>query len=91
MQNTGKIIVGTAAGLAIGTVLGVLIAPDKGTETIKKLGHEGKKIAEDLVNQGRVKIDTMKENLVEKLVDLKDDITEKVMGKTNKFGKEITE
>ncbi len=91
MQNTGKLIAVAAAGLAVGTVLGVLIAPDKGTATLKKLGNEGKKMAEDLVNKGRVKIDTMKENLVEKLVDLKDDITEKVMGKTNKFGKEITE
>ncbi|MGZ3862258.1 MAG: YtxH domain-containing protein [Bacteroidia bacterium] len=36
-NQTGEIIVAVMAGVAIGGILGVLFAPDKGTETRKKL------------------------------------------------------
>jgi gas vesicle protein len=36
-MNSGKIILGTLAGVVIGAALGVLFAPDKGTNTRKKI------------------------------------------------------
>ena len=46
MKNTSKMLIALGAGLAIGGVLGVLFAPDKGTETRKKISEEGKKLAD---------------------------------------------
>lgn len=39
-METGKIVLGTLAGIAIGAVVGVLLAPDKGSETRKKLSKK---------------------------------------------------
>jgi gas vesicle protein len=44
MNNSGKILAAVAAGIAAGAVLGILFAPDKGTETRKKIADQGKKL-----------------------------------------------
>jgi gas vesicle protein len=46
MKNTSKMLIALGAGLAIGGVLGVFFAPEKGVETRKKIAEEGKKIAD---------------------------------------------
>lgn len=50
MKNTSKVLIALGAGLAIGGLLGVLFAPDKGSETRKKISDTGKKFA-DKINQ----------------------------------------
>lgn len=39
-------LIALGAGLAIGGVLGILFAPDKGSETRKKISDQGKKLAD---------------------------------------------
>lgn len=46
MKNTSKILIALGAGLAVGGVLGVLFAPDKGSETRHKIAEGGKKFAD---------------------------------------------
>ena len=47
MENTsnsnGKVILAMLGGVALGAVLGVLFAPNKGSETRKKMAEEAKK------------------------------------------------
>ncbi len=45
---SGRIILGIVAGLAVGTVIGILFAPDKGTATRKKLIHKGETYVDNL-------------------------------------------
>ena len=48
MNTSGKILAAVAAGIAAGAVLGILFAPDKGSETRRKMNEKGKKFAADV-------------------------------------------
>ncbi len=52
MDGNGKFLVGLLAGLGVGTLVGLLIAPEKGSETYKKLEGAFKGAANDLVDAG---------------------------------------
>jgi gas vesicle protein len=47
-MSRGKIILGILAGAAAGTLIGILFAPDKGTETRKKIVHKGEEYVDNL-------------------------------------------
>lgn len=44
MNNLSKIAISVAAGAAAGAVLGILFAPEKGSELRRKINERGKKI-----------------------------------------------
>lgn len=52
-MNKTNVAIGVLAGLAVGALLGVLFAPDKGSETRKKLTRKAADTADDL--KGRLK------------------------------------
>jgi gas vesicle protein len=54
-MNSGKIIVGTLAGLAAGALIGVLFAPDKGSEVRGKIVKKG----EDYLDSVKGKINSL--------------------------------
>ncbi len=71
MSSTGsKMIISFATGLAIGAaagaVLGVLFAPDKGTETRKKISAKTKDLQKDLSE----KIDSLRETIESKIAEV---------------------
>jgi gas vesicle protein len=47
-MNSGKIVLGLLAGVAIGATLGILLAPDKGSSTRKKIVSKKDAYAEEL-------------------------------------------
>jgi gas vesicle protein len=74
MNNTGKILVAFASGAAVGALMGVLFAPDKGTRTRRRLKEEGMKIMdtlEDNVERGKEKLEHMREEFEKKFQDVK--------------------
>jgi len=50
-MNTSKILTALVVGAAVGAVLGILYAPDKGSETRKKVNEEGKKMSDAIKNK----------------------------------------
>lgn len=46
-----SVAIGAVAGVAVGTLLGVLFAPDKGTETRKKISTKSKDAADSIKNK----------------------------------------
>ena len=73
MNNAGKIAIAAAAGAAIGGILGVLFAPNKGTDTRQKIVDGGKKIVDtvkDKVNGLRVNIKDKADSLKERAAEM---------------------
>ncbi|HWB91387.1 MAG TPA: YtxH domain-containing protein [Puia sp.] len=57
MNNTSKILLGFIAGAAIGGALGILLAPDKGSETRRRIVEKGNEMGDSLSSFG----DTVKD------------------------------
>lgn len=87
MNDNSKVVVALLAGLAAGTALGILFAPDKGTETRDKLN-------ESLADLGDA-IRERAEEQFDQLNDFKEKIVSTLKTKINKgeeiFEDEITE
>jgi gas vesicle protein len=47
-MERGKVILGILAGVAAGSLIGILFAPDKGIDTRKKVVHKGEEYINDL-------------------------------------------
>lgn len=70
MKNNSKILIALGAGLALGGLLGVLFAPDKGAETRQKISDNGKKLAaaaKDKIIKTKDKLSDLKEEILEKM------------------------
>lgn len=63
MKNTSKILIALGAGLAIGGVLGVLFAPDKGANIRHKIAENGKKFTDQLKSKVKLGKAKMEEQL----------------------------
>lgn len=62
-MNATKIILGAAAGIAIGAALGILFAPDKGASTRRKIAEKGSGLASDLKHKYNDAIDSITSKL----------------------------
>lgn len=79
MANNSKILAALAAGVAIGSVLGILFAPDKGEHTRKKIADNGRKLTDSLkekVSEGKEQLSSLGNNFREKVDNLKSQVNE---------------
>jgi len=65
-SNTGKLVGALLVGAAVGATLGILFAPNKGTETRKKLIAKGDDISDAIKEKFNGMVETTK-NEVEKI------------------------
>jgi len=63
IMSTGKIILGTLAGITLGAIAGVLFAPEKGSTTRKQIKDKGDGYIDDLHS----KLDEFSNSLAGKL------------------------
>lgn len=66
MNDLTKIIAAFAAGALVGAVAGVLLAPDKGSETRRRISEQGRKFANsfnDKLKAGREKFNDLRQGL----------------------------
>lgn len=61
-MSSQKLISGLLIGAAAGAVLGILFAPDKGTETRRKISKKGSDVAGDLKDRFNEFVDGVTEN-----------------------------
>ena len=70
MNKTTRLLLGIGASIAIGAALGVLIAPEEGDETRKKLMKRARKLSgtvSDSIDQGRESLEDIKATLQKEL------------------------
>ena len=72
-MSSGKVLLGVLAGVAAGALIGVLFAPEKGSDTRKKLSKKGGDYADDLKERFNGFLDEVKNS------------TETVKGKADEF------
>jgi gas vesicle protein len=81
MANNGKILAALLMGAAAGATLGVLFAPDKGSETRKRIADRASELGDGLnssINKGKEVISGLKERVAGKTEEVKDRVKEGV-------------
>jgi gas vesicle protein len=73
MKDNTKVIVALLAGMAAGAALGILFAPDSGTETRDKLSESLKNLGDSIKETAAKEIDN--------LVGLKDKVVDNIKNK----------
>ncbi len=71
-MKTDKIITAFIVGAGIGAVLGILLAPDKGSETRAQLKEDASKLfegLEDLMYQGKTQLQDLANQVMQTVVD----------------------
>ena len=71
-MSSGKVFLSVLAGVAVGAVLGVLFAPDKGWNTRKRISKKG----EDLVDDLKEKFEEFLDSISEKVDEVKEDVAD---------------
>lgn len=87
-MSTGKVVLGTVAGLAIGGILGILFAPEKGSVTRRQILDSGN----DCADQLKSKYNELADTIVGKLQSGKDfiqEITEDGQTELDDFKKDV--
>jgi gas vesicle protein len=70
MTNTNKVLTALAAGVAVGSILGILFAPDKGEQTRKKIADNSRKFSDsvkDTITEGKNKLANVRNNINERI------------------------
>jgi gas vesicle protein len=76
--TNGKTVLALIAGAAIGAAIGILMAPDKGSNTREKIKGDFKDGLDDLKNKAKSKWDALDDDTKEKISNTKDMLKDKV-------------
>ena len=62
-MSSGKVLLGVLTGIAVGALAGILLAPEKGVETRKKIASKGHDLTEGLTEKFNEFLDSINDEL----------------------------
>jgi gas vesicle protein len=86
-MDSGKVLLGVLAGVAVGATLGILFAPDKGSNTRRKISKKSDEYAEEL----EAKFNEFIESITEKFENMQDEAARIVESGEQKVEKVLAE
>ena len=86
-MSSGKVLLGVLAGVAVGATLGILFAPDKGTNTRRKISRKGDEYAQELEE----KFNDFVAGLTDKFEDMKNEAAQIIENGEHKVEKALAE
>jgi gas vesicle protein len=86
-MSSGKVLLGVLAGVSVGATLGILFAPDKGTNTRRKISRKGDEYAQELEE----KFNDFVAGLTDKFEDKKNEAARIVESGEHKVEKVVAE
>jgi len=87
-MNSKKILLGVLAGIAAGALLGVLFAPEKGSDLREKASKKGAVLSDSLKGKLNKFLDSFSERIAKGKEELSD-FAEPAKAKTGKTKKEV--
>lgn len=86
-MSNSKTVLGFLAGAAVGSILGILFAPDKGTETRKKISETGNDVTDSLKSKFNDFVDGIRDTY-QGVKDEAEDMAEDGASRMNTFKNE---
>ena len=86
-MSNSKTVLGFLAGAAVGSILGILFAPDKGTETRRKLSETGSDVTDSLKSKFNDFVDGIRDTY-QGVKDDAEDVADEASSKMNTFRNE---
>lgn len=87
-MKTSRVVMGVLAGAAVGALIGVLFAPDKGTNTRKKIARKGEDIVDDVkdrLDHLKQQANTVVDRFAEKIHSAKEEMKSKAENGRTKY------
>lgn len=81
-MKASKVLLAVAAGAAAGAILGILFAPDKGSETRRKISRSTSDMANSLKDNFSHMVDSVRDNFSSAKAEVKE-VAEKGISKFN--------
>ena len=86
MNDNGKLLGTLLLGVAAGAAIGILFAPDKGSEIRRKIAGNAEDLVDQLtdkISEGKQALTDMKDRALGKTEELKREVSNKVAGAAN--------
>lgn len=88
-MSTSKVVIGILTGIAVGAAIGVLLAPDSGENTRKKIANKSRDFADDVKGKWNHLVNGLSHR-VDQLQEEVEEVADRVKSRTADSGRKVS-